>query len=241
MNADSSADGTIWRYVDTVRLLALLEHRALYFCCIAELGDPFEGSLPRQDHATHLDAVFEDGADSGVPTGLFLEQANQLAADPRRSTFVSCWHLSDHESVAMWRLYSEMGKGVAIVSSVARLRHCLPRISQVSAVRYLDFSTDSAHFRSATPSAAELALVKRKEFAYEQELRAFFRDARLVGKHGRNVHVDPEQLISRLVIAPGTASWLQSLLQKVLRRYGYSFQLETSSLDVAPLYPQMWF
>ena len=38
---------------------------------------------------------------------------------------VSCWHIDEHESEAMWQLYTAAGQGIAIESTKARLESAL--------------------------------------------------------------------------------------------------------------------
>lgn len=37
----------IWRYMDISKFISLLTTRSLYFACPSELGDPYEGFLPK--------------------------------------------------------------------------------------------------------------------------------------------------------------------------------------------------
>src|SRR5271166_1206046 len=43
----SDQDLRIWRYMDISKFLALLTTRSLYFACPSDLGDPYEGFLPK--------------------------------------------------------------------------------------------------------------------------------------------------------------------------------------------------
>jgi hypothetical protein len=37
------------------------------------------------------------------------------------SYFVNCWHMNEHESAAMWRLYSQADEAICVQSTFARL------------------------------------------------------------------------------------------------------------------------
>jgi hypothetical protein len=50
----SDGNVKIWRYIDIVKFLSLLEKRALYFSRVDLLGDPFEGSLPSTEGQFNL-------------------------------------------------------------------------------------------------------------------------------------------------------------------------------------------
>ena len=54
--------------------------------------------------------------------------AREIPRAQKESTLrfgVSCWHKSDHESEAMWKLYSASGQAIAIESTVGQLRSSL--------------------------------------------------------------------------------------------------------------------
>jgi len=74
----------IWRYMDLSKLLSLLDTRALFFCRVDRLGDPFEATTPRASPVTRLP---------------------EFDRYRRENAVVNCWHVNEHESAAMWRLY----------------------------------------------------------------------------------------------------------------------------------------
>src|SRR5262249_17685971 len=84
--------------------------------------------------------------------------------------FINCWHHSEYESEAMWKLYARNDEGLAIKSSLARLSQSLdvakPEI-YVAAVEYLDY-TDSSNVMADSPF-----LYKRRSLEHEREIRAF--------------------------------------------------------------------
>ena len=43
----SNPDVPLWRYMDLSKFISLIQTSKLYFARAADLGDPFEGSLPR--------------------------------------------------------------------------------------------------------------------------------------------------------------------------------------------------
>lgn len=82
---------------------------------------------------------------------------------------VNCWHINEHESEAMWQLYTAAGQGIAIESTKARLEGALKGDGiHVDRVRYMDFDFDEIE-KGHTHYGLFL---KRKSFAHEQELRA---------------------------------------------------------------------
>ena len=39
-----ASDAKLWRYMDFTKFVAMLNNKALYFCRLDHLGDPFEGA-----------------------------------------------------------------------------------------------------------------------------------------------------------------------------------------------------
>lgn len=42
-------DAILWRYMDFVKFISLLETNTLFFARADKLGDPFEGSFPKKN------------------------------------------------------------------------------------------------------------------------------------------------------------------------------------------------
>lgn len=117
---------------------------------------------------------------------MLLRNLEDLKKAPRRffqatvrCQTVNCWHASDNESEAMWRLYSDNGKAVAIETSVDALRGSIQsRESQhrvhIYPVKYLDFSDKNLKPTDCTVEGRHTTpLLKRRAYQYENEVRAF--------------------------------------------------------------------
>jgi hypothetical protein len=94
--ADRNA--SLWRYMDFTKFIDLLERAQLFFARSDLLGDPFEGSLPPQ-HVAALSAV---ASQAGRPPAATTE-VTRLQSVLRYLVFVSCWHMNQGESAAMWK------------------------------------------------------------------------------------------------------------------------------------------
>lgn len=82
------------------------------------------------------------------------DQAKQIASGRkqlREAVLINCWHINDHESAAMWKLYARSDKGISIKSTVQRLTDALKCKEEVwvGAVQYLDY--DAAVLPSPSP------------------------------------------------------------------------------------------
>jgi hypothetical protein len=123
-----------------------------------QLGDPFEGYLPRS-HVEAFSAMFENnffGPMAALRSAFQAESAeharalgeimvavrDKISFERIRNKFgVNCWHTNNVESDAVWKLNSALGSGVATESNVERLRDVLTPTSGISVdgVRYEDF------------------------------------------------------------------------------------------------------
>ena len=202
--------------MDFAKYVALLETGALWFSradMLGEsfgdrLGDPFEGTLSHPTVAELRQKYIEFKSKSGET--LSEEQLNErvdhhirLNRFIREWTYVSSWHMNERESAAMWHLYARSNEGVAIQSTYAKLRWCLPQrypkaegipaaILQgeavvgmglgvnIGRVQYLDYATE------AIPEYTFLhpLFFKIKSFEHAQELRAVTGALPLVKKPG---------------------------------------------------------
>ena len=165
----------IWRYMDLGKFLNLLENSRLHFSRLDQMADPFEG-LPSTP-VLEWPAMFRTLIDQGeLPpdTSIMLDQSDQahrrMIAFNRRTVYANCWHMNQHESEAMWKLYA--GKGIAIQSTFNRLCDSLSKEQEhrvsIGEVAYYDFSKDwvvgAAGFGGA--------FAKRLSFEHEREIRA---------------------------------------------------------------------
>ncbi len=92
-------------------------------------------------------------------------KANQLGV------FINCWHMSEYESQALWKIYSRVG--IAVQSTFVRLAQSFNEPDEkiyVSEGEYANYSETPIRWDAddwALPS-----LSKRQQFEYGRELRA---------------------------------------------------------------------
>ena len=173
----------IWRYQDLTKLLWTLANGALWFARADKLDDPYEGSTT-QPFKTSLAAAFNDFQIPRENANQALETITRSNQAFRRNAAVSCWHISEHESAAMWQVYAEAGQAVAIRSTIDRFLESLPEgfefgsgrdesgrpnVHRVEfgAVQYID------HHKEHPPSWRTMSITdpfffKRKSFSHER-------------------------------------------------------------------------
>jgi len=180
---------------------------------------------------------------------------SKLFKSLRMYTFINCWHVAEHESAAMWRLYGKEGSSIAVQSTYGRLRGVLlKRIDKngspldghvdLALVQYVDYRRD----RIPEGYLFDAFLYKRKSFEHERELRAFFQETPKPGaghgelvaipppEKGRQVPLDLDQLIEAIYVAPSSAASVHDLVKKVCARYCLNKPVNCSSLDENPSY-----
>jgi hypothetical protein len=240
----TNKDIPIWRYMDLGKYLAMLDRRSLYFARATQLGDPFEGSPTkmmvvqreyiRANKATDPTlAAYKDVPDVALDWGHIPKQLVQ-------SYLVSCWHMNEHESAAMWKLYSTSNEAVCVRSTYRRLRQCLAHNVMIGEVSYINYDTQGF----AADNGLNFIMHKRLSFSHERELRAIVWDmagdaqsykAR-IEPSGLAIEADLSALIERVYVSPTAAPWFNNLVGAMTKKCGYEFPVRQSVLAEAPLY-----
>jgi hypothetical protein len=236
----NSQDLKLWRYLSLPKFMSLLEEKALYFTRADRFEDPLEGSYlsdqdPMGEYVRYIakgkaTRDSEEEFDIKVIGG---QPIRTLAESLRKFTIVNCWHINEHESDAMWKLYLDSAEGVAIQSSLDRLNRAFggkPNYNIViRPVVYLDYDKNEP----PSTNALEPFFYKRKAYEHEQELRAlipFFHPNGKEVDHGAMIPVDLDQLIELVHVSPKAQSWFAVLIEKLLCRYNLDKPVKHSTL-----------
>jgi hypothetical protein len=256
-----SLDVTIWRYMDLSKFLSLLDHSALFFVRLDHLTtfDPLEGYYTSAN--LQVDEIPYDQLPNEWKTAGGIEdenlweelkkvsrQSREFGKANRAVTFVNSWHIQNHESAAMWRLYLKSDEGLAIQSTTDRLIAGMANYKEyevhVGMMKYIDYAKD------AIPMGNLLSpfLHKRKSFEHERELRALI----WTPQHGKNsmppgvnkhahdnglyVSVELNDLIERIYVASTAPEWFHELINSLVTRFGLNKPVLQSDLAATPLY-----
>ena len=238
---DLPGETVLWRYMSFAKYTSLLETNSLFFSSIAKLDDDFEGSLPLGN------AELRPIMMTGVPPkerGTLLRDVQERTKASRRSIVVNCWHRSEHESAAMWKLYAGWHEGIAIKTTVSSLNHSFTGGGAqpfVMPVHYVDFHEDTID----ETNFFTLYLTKRKSFEFESEVRAIEIDIPMKDgevdqspeahqRPGVTRAVDVGALIREVIVAPGAGPWFVELAQRVTARHVPAAPVRPSALSAAP-------
>lgn len=144
---------------------------------------------------------------------------------------VNCWHSNQHESEAMWRLYSENGKSVSIKTSVASLKKSIESVHQdllvqIGAVKYLDFYEKNISPEDCVIDGHVSPLLKRASFSHENEIRLFtipkidYKSLAGFRPEAKCVGVNIKDLIDEIYISPFANEPFVSSVKTICSKYG---------------------
>jgi hypothetical protein len=206
----------LWRYLSEHRLIELLENEELFFCPLSRLSDGLEGALTDRTRARLRQFLVERYGE---------RHADAMVDDyerDREQFYVNCWHINDHESYLMWKVYAE--RGFAIQSNVERVEAAFaqfPGVVRGQPVQYVDYTRDAFPFGNA------FVAIGHKDMPYrdEREFRLLFWPPDKKNKgvpvraEGVRVRVDVEMLIQSIYRSPVTPP-ITGRLATLMSRYG---------------------
>jgi len=227
----------IWRYMNFTKFISLIENKSLFFSRADKLGDPYEGSISMATNKRYYDYL---------SPSFTREQADKIwinSSDFRKQavkfTFVNCWHMNAFESDAMWKLYISNTEGIAIQTTVKKLKKIFESESNygicIGEVFYSDFENDIHHFGNSLYPY----IYKRKCFEHEKEFRAVIQilDAEkqksldIENLNGISIPIEFDELIESVYISPTSNKWFYELVTSLLDRYKLNFKPIFSALN----------
>lgn len=111
----------LWRYMDLAKFVSLLSKKALFFPRAEQFDDKREGLLlhpedERIEKTLKRYKALKNGQKDAVITTLNDDQYFL-----RKFYLISCWNKSEHESVALWNLYTKDQSGISIRTDIPSL------------------------------------------------------------------------------------------------------------------------
>ncbi|MCY3647623.1 MAG: DUF2971 domain-containing protein [Chloroflexi bacterium] len=235
-------DAVLWRYMSFAKFVAILHTRTLFFPSLANLQDSFEGSFPDANVDLVAD-ILQYEEDTPEDRASALKDFLDLNRKNRRSFVVNCWFQGETESFAMWKLYAGGGEGIAIKSNVSSLINCFKGGQPVfiSPVQYIDYKSDIIDDLAFFTRA----LVKRKGYEHEAEVRAYYshipmkdgevdKSPESYERPGVSRQIDVDVLIKEVIVTPEAGSWFLELVKMVAAHYGLKAPVRLSSLADTP-------
>ncbi|TDS59601.1 hypothetical protein [Myroides indicus] len=214
-------DTIIWKYLDLSKFLDLLLSKKMFMSRSDKFEDQYEG--------TFSEPTYEEIKQIAVNNPEFLNYYKQR----RKNIVISSWHINEYESFAMWQIFTKNNEGLAIQSTVGRLKeafHAEDRITQyIGEVDYIDYKKEYIPFDDDFFPF----LFKRKSFQYEKEIRVIsdVTPLNLSVNEGIKIQTDIQKLIEKIYIHPKSENWYKKLVIELMDKLEFNFSVEKSDLE----------
>lgn len=250
-------DVPVWRYMDLTKLLWMLQNKALYFPSAPTMNDPYEGhytqaltpskkseeafiqmmcgrpnspfSVDREDHRESLRARFRIHLKEDLP-GI------------AERFYVSCWHMNEEESAAMWKLYTSHGDSICVRSTYRQLSQELPDDCYWGCVNYIDYKADVFDVYEFL----NFVVHKRKSFEHEREARAVINNTPVLtaeppypsvnGGKGIVVPMELACVLNEVYVSPDAKAPFREIVQQLIKTYGLDVPVKPSEVNAPPAY-----
>jgi len=201
-------DIIIWRYHDLPKYMDLLIREQLFFNKVDKFEDPFERI-----------------------------QGKDVSSSPAANAAVNTWHMNNEESYAMWRIYGQGIYGLAIQTTLHKLKQSFQKTNLQIEIREVDYvSDDVLQDRKTSPY-----FTKRKIYAFENELRCCVilnEEAPQWDTQGAYngifVDVNLKTLIERVYISPYSPTWFRDLVARINKRFDIDVEIRHSVVFEVP-------
>jgi len=211
----------VWKYLDLSKFLDLLLSKKLFMSRSDKFEDQYEG--------TFSEPTYEEIRKIAENNPKFLNYYKSH----REKIAISSWHINEYESFAMWQIFTKNNEGLAIQSTVGRLKEALKperRTEQyIGEVNYIDYKKEYIPFNDTFFPF----LFKRKSFQYEREVRIIsdVSQNNIELNDGLKIDVDIQQLIEKIYIHPKSENWYKNLVIQLMEQLGFNFSIEKSDLE----------
>ena len=233
-------DDTLVKYFDLAKFLSLLHTKSLYFCRLDKLEDHFEGTSPKMNYAWRKEALeylkstgfYNDPPDDAVIERMGGERYD-YSKIMKEVFCVNCWNSRSEESAALWKIYSDFGKGILIKSTANKVEESLkgsPEQVRISKIGYLNYEKD------LMPDGNIIYPIihKQNAYSYESEVRLIHE----VGSnqqvaYGKYIAVDIDVLIDEIIVGPFSPHWQFELIKDIVSKYCLNKPIHKSKLTTS--------
>lgn len=237
----------IVKYMDLTKFVSLLQKKSLFFCRLDKLEDHFEGTTAKSNwkkryewHAMrHLRSEkFKKLTNEEILKN--VEEDFEAERKMKALRCICCWNISDFESAALWKIYSNFSQGIMITSQISSLIESFKETQEnvdLSEVKYLNHSIDDM------PDGNMMYPVihKNKAYSYEKELRLIhtvdFGNGLLYDwskeeiEQGKYLILNLDKLIDEVILSPYSPNWYIELIENLCEIYGLKTKIMKSELS----------
>jgi len=196
---DSLPESTvIWRYFSLDKFLYLILHKELYLSKIMTLDDKKEGSRPPEFKLLNL-YVPIGGVSNKYKASREALKSKQVRDNQflvsASNTFVNCWSMNKSESFALWCIYTDKNYGIAVKSTIGKLKESIKSNSHSINISRVFYEPDFTNKFSID------TIVKRKSefYRFEEEVRLYISQS---DNDSLQISVDIELLITEIYFSP---------------------------------------
>lgn len=221
INLTENDNLVVWKYLDLSKFLDMLLSQKLFMSRSDKFEDQYEG--------TFSEPTYEEIKKIAANNPKFLDYYKSH----REKVVVSSWHANEYESFAMWQIFTKNNEGLAIQSTIGRLKEALKAEKHfdqyIGEVNYIDYKKEYIPFEDIFFPF----LFKRKSFQYEREIRIISdtSKASLAINDGLKIDVVIDQLIEKIYIHPKSENWYKNLVVEMVKKLGYEITIEKSDLE----------
>lgn len=225
------------RYLDLAKLLSLIDTSSLFLSRMDNLDDSFEGKMLIYNYKLREKMFYAAKAEGSMPFDTFLDMEKSIVESYeifRKRVFLNSWNKYEGESMAMWRIYSEMGNGIALVSDVSRIKDALKKSTPDVYLGQIEYFNHEKEGNMKEGNIFFPIITKQIAYSYENEVRLFHissdNDFIEENKFGIYLPVELERLLFKIIIGPFTPKWVEEAITNLLLKYGISVQVVRSSI-----------
>ena len=210
----------IWRFLGVHKFLNMLVSKKVYFTQLARLctDDPYEGWYETPDYPE-------------------LPEGYRFPDITAQNLYVSCWHKGNSEPAGLWKIYSEPYGGLAVETSLDRIKKAFEATSEIIVIGEIKYGNDFGDVSNGHAPAFR----KRSNFEYESEVRlSYCPQVGGISSTSKNlpdgipIDCDLQALINRIVVGPKTDQWMLETIRNLVSQLGFEFSVSPSSLLARP-------
>ena len=173
-------EDTLWRYMSFEKFVSILKTKSLFYTKAYKFEDTLEGIRPQLIMGAYKKALTCHAPEEHI-LGVI-----KILEIMRRHVMCNCWHQNEEESSAMWDNYSNHNSGIAIKTTVQKLKNSLSDTMFDVFIGKIKYLSPSAYDENYTQIYLQSIIngldlykkwtyfpyfYKRKNFEYEREVR----------------------------------------------------------------------
>ncbi len=219
-------DSYVWRYYELGHFIELLKSKEINFARADCFDDPFEGTLGRKNNISeNINNSFPGLKDEQIK--IMVSCLGSTIEKIKYFMYLSCWHMNNYESIAMWRLYSKTKNSVAIKCKYSSLVNAFSDDVLIGKVDYIDYEKELIR----VDNLCYPIMCKRKEYSYEKEIRAV-KSLSYIDNNIKNLKekVDLNSIIEDVYISPGCSSFFPEVVNDIINKYELKATIKKSNL-----------